>query len=184
MTAAAEITHGAAVPTDWTNPNENVGEKLNELASRVTGIEAEVVAARKSADESISSDSTFSDDRDLVLALPASKTYIVTGMIFLKTSSFPDFKYEWGGPSGATIKLGMNGGRDRSTNLLKHEITTAFNQSKAVIVTSSSVHMMPFSGIVTIDTTAGNLVFRWAQNFSDLGPTIVEAGSWLRAETI
>lgn len=38
MTDASQIPHGATVPTDWDKPNENVGAKLDELAStRVTG---------------------------------------------------------------------------------------------------------------------------------------------------
>ena len=129
----------------------------------------------KAADETLASDTTLQNDNELVLAVRASQTYLVRLRVAVTTAPTPDFKHAFSLPAAATIQMvGMtHHSGAMSTN------NVGWNGSSQALLGSATTVFVEYLGLLTVDTTAGNLQYQWAQNTSDGASTIVEAGSSL-----
>jgi len=126
----------------------------------------------KTADEVITSDSTLSDDAELVIALQANKVYHFYGSMYYKSGSTPDIKFACSIPAGATARR-IN---DNWTALVKRN-TSDFTVSSGAIAGTGNTDVQVYEGFVIMAGTAGNFAFQWAQNISNAGETTVFAGS-------
>ena len=165
-----------------------VGQTTNELRLEHSGTLTEFqtiantlrsnrnhLVESKAADESLTTDTTLQNDDELVLAVLASRTYLVRLSVAVTTTTAGDFKHAFALPSGATIQ--MVGDQHFSGSESANEAGWD-GSSKAVASTNGALIALNLVGLLTVDTTAGNLQYQWAQNGSS-GTTTVEAGSSL-----
>ena len=158
----------------------------DSLADYVANEHKQVLVVRKTSDTDRSSTTTFADDPDLVITPTTDTNYIFDAVIFGNGDVTPDIKYEFGGPaSNATIKLATWGGQGSSNTSRSFKSTTTFNQSNNWLLgATGTTHVYRISGIITIGSTAGDIAFRWAQRVSNLATCTIEAGSYMRMESI
>jgi hypothetical protein len=142
----------------------------------------EIITRRKTADETVTTDTVLSDDDTLVVALLTDgKEYIIDGRVKLQSSSTPDFKYGFNANGFTSWDIGClctdaaGGTQIRETHYLDE--TT---NSSGDFVTSTQIHMISFSGTVRVSGGAGSIAFQWAQNTSSANPTTVMAESFMR----
>ena len=147
----------------------------------------QTVLLRKSSDESITSDSTLSDDDTLVLTVAANEVWVGRFAFSAMSTSTPGFKYAFTFPSSATF-LGLGdatsvGSLPTIRNQSKaHILSTSGTAAAIALATSDYVINVDFS--LSVSTTAGTLNLQWAQNTSDAQTTVVKAGSFMIAHRI
>jgi hypothetical protein len=124
-----------------------------------------VIAKYKTASETVTNSTTLQDDDDFVFAVEANKTYQISGMWRLSANSSGGFKWGFTLPSGATGRMTI-----RSTQVHSDTDITAGLGSTATYTASEATLIY---GYLTTSSTAGNVVFRWAQNASALAGTIL-----------
>ena len=128
----------------------------------------------KKANETITSDTTLTDDSELVVALSADKTYGFILNFFFKTEAATDIKITFTAPTGA----------DGDFNTVRNIVggypinNKTFTTTVAFDGTGGNSWAFVF-GKVDVSTTAGNLALQWAQNTSGGSNTIVNSGSTL-----
>ncbi len=135
-----------------------------------------ILVAVKTADETINSDATLTDDTDLQVELLASKTYAIFGFIYWESPTAPDFKYALSAPAGAT-GLKSSGNWTASGNATQSDHTT----SQFLTGVAGSTRCTPFMVTIRNSTTAGTLAFQWAQNTINVADTILRINSWMVA---
>lgn len=148
-------------------------------ASMLTAMQPLTVV--KTADESLTNNTTLQNDDELFLSLAANATYQVDGWIQYTASSTGDIKVDATIPSGATMTWSMGGTGNGS---LTNNDVSAFPNSTARVSEGNggTAQTIPVRGYVVTTTTSGTLQFRWSQSTADaVTATIVKAGSWLRA---
>jgi len=127
----------------------------------------------KSVDETIVSSTTLQDDDELKFTATANKTYSGIFLIFYQTAGAPDIKYALSIPTGATATSGTTG-----WHAADNGATDDFTSSKVVASAATvSIFEIPFK--VEMGSTAGEVVFQWAQNVSNAANTTVQRGSYL-----
>lgn len=153
---------------------------LNEQASTVA-------KAVKTADESITNDSTSTTDSDLagMTITNADKWYLVEGMIYTsQVSSTPDFKMNFifsQTPQDSRMSLIQTS--SLATTMLGY--SAGMVTSTALAQTALAVHIIHLKGMFKSNaSTPGTLGLQWAQNTSDANATTLQAGSWLRIEQL
>ena len=125
----------------------------------------------KKADETITNDSTLSDDAELTVALTAGKTYSFICTIWYDSNSNPDFKM--------SFPLNGNTGR-RSTGT----ITSTANMDTTSLETTSNWAQNDAADYAAVNvgyvvSAGGALTLQWAQNTSSGTATTVKEGSSL-----
>ena len=157
---------------------------LTELANCIQGAFAIAAASGnggetfarvvKKSNETISSDTTLSDDSELVVALSADKTYGFILTFFFKSEAATDIKMTFTAPTGATgdFNTVRNIAAGHPVNNKTFTTTVAFDG------TGGDSWAFVF-GRVVMDSTAGNLALQWAQNTSGGTNTTVNSGSTL-----
>jgi hypothetical protein len=167
-----------SVPGIWQVARSIIQSRLDAIARNVNQLEW--VTVKKDADETVSSDSTYSDDADLTFPAAASSKYAFRIVVFFDTSAAADFKYQIQGPASPTlvrmeVKHIIAGG----TAYAGQVVQTAFATSVAVAGGGTTGGFVEVNGILHNGTTADEVVFQWAQNTSDASNTTVRAGSYL-----
>ena len=129
----------------------------------------------KPADETITNDSTLSDDDTLFFSANANKTYGIYMQVFGRSVGAADLKYAISIPSGATAKKGQAAWQ--SDNFAPTiDFTTA-----EFLITLGDDRVFSIRARVIVGGTAGTIAFQWAQNTSDAGNTTIHEGSYLIA---
>jgi hypothetical protein len=139
---------------------------------------------RKTADESLASNTTLQDDDHLKWTNVAANAIYLLEMAVFYEADAGDFKYGFTFPTGLTMKFGHSG---------VYDIASAFgniaNQTQAAPVFIGGIGAaigltLPLSGIVLAGGSSGTLQFQWAQNTSSGNATTVLTGSWGRLTRI
>ena len=125
----------------------------------------------KSADETIISDETLSNDTHLALSVAASKRYNLVLMLRVSSGTDPDFKFAFSAPSGATVNGGYNG----TAQTMSYDLDMTVGQP---VVSAGNVVVMIWAFVETAGT-AGTLTLQWAQNTSWASNTTVREGSFM-----
>lgn len=128
----------------------------------------------KSADETVTSSTTLQDDNELAIAVRADAAYRVELHLVYSSGTTPDFKFGWSYPSGATMAVGAYetfGGTFNGFAQVETDTPPADGLA--------ANEPLWLTGALFTSSTAGTLTFRWAQNTSDPGNTIVRKGSYL-----
>ena len=140
------------------------------LTSLAQGQFDKIKRIEKTADESISSDSTLSDDSELVIALNANKFHMGFYMGYGNSGVTPDFKYAFTVPANSTHQR-LNGAINASAS------TVALLTTSLTLSTAGDFGFFSIFFIETVD--AGNLRLQWAQNVLDASTTTLKKGSWM-----
>jgi len=139
------------------------------------------IVARKTATETVASSTTLQDDDHLTVSVAANCTYELTGVIKYDGATTGDLKFQFVGPSGATMDIvvqsyqvgGTVAASDQSAGLA---ISTPLSVGAAG--TGSDV-LLSFIGIVVVSSTAGTFKLMWAQDTSSATGTRVFANSYI-----
>jgi hypothetical protein len=139
--------------------------------------------AYKSADETIQSDTTISNDAALTKALAASSKYAFRARIFFDTTANADFKYQLTYSGTNSIWRCLRGqivpGTAASTDTMTEGVDLA-----PLLLAASITGAGTTGGFIQLDGVihtgnAGTWAFAWAQNTSDAANTTVRAGSYV-----
>jgi hypothetical protein len=144
----------------------------NGLAWKTSGSGNTFARIIKLEDETISSDSTLSNDSEILVSLSANKTYAFELILFFVTEATTDLKMTFSAPSGS----------DGDYNTVRNIIggfpinNKTFGTTVVFDGTGGGSWAFVF-GKVSTGETAGDLNFQWAQNASGGTNTIVKQGS-------
>ena len=146
------------------------------FAEVVSGMSLKV----KTADVTITSDSTLNDDADLLFAVAANEKWQFEGLIIFDSAATSNFQLSFAGPAGSVGAFAIQAYEDGTTVLGAVEIVAALGSGVTITTSDSSPWMVQFWGAIANGGTAGNLTFRWAQGASSGNATTVHAGSYLK----
>ena len=133
----------------------------------------------KTADETITSDTTLTDDADLQFSVDASSTYAFVSWLLVDSTALTDWKHSMSIPSGASGTFGQAG--ELMANSLNSSYV-AVPVTNSITGTSSPVGTSNFytiRGFIKTAGTSGTAAFQWAQNTSNAENTILKEGSWI-----
>lgn len=134
-----------------------------------------VIAKAKTARETVTSSTTLQNDDHFTFAVAANKTYQLQGLLFVSAANSGGFKWLFTVPSGTTGRGATSGG-GTLYNGVDLDLATGLGASGSNTITNNNVDIR-FSGYLTTSSTAGNIVFQWAQNQSNATGTYIERGS-------
>jgi len=137
----------------------------------------------KTSNETVTSSTSTQNDDQLIIPVEANTNYWMLGAIYYDCTGTADFKIGWNFPVGTTMNWGFDG------------ITAGETQYNSCTVSraASLIGTTPVAGGVAVNTqgtiipkglvqtggTAGNLIFKWAQNVSEATVLTVRSGSLL-----
>ena len=181
-------TNGSGGAITPTISDGNLVGKLNALGTIGSISMANLLGAnmldwhfvRKSANESVTSSTTLQDDDELLFSAAANTDYIFDMYVDFTAHASGDMKFDFTGPSGASINLGEREYADILDDQGADHIS-AFSTADTAAGQGAFHVFLRFHGTISIAGTAGTVQFRWAQNASHGTATIVYAGSYLRA---
>jgi len=128
----------------------------------------------KSADESITSDSTLNNDSELLMALDATSTYFGKVLMLMDSDPTPDIKFTIA-YSGTTIDAGKSDDINGNTATALGAETT---------INSGAWPFWHYTKFFIKTNSAGTMNVQWAQATSDAAATIMMAGSTLRMRKV
>lgn len=159
------------------------GEKLraSELNSYVP------ILGRATADTTKNASTTLGDVTGLAVTLEANATYVFDGYVAYSSGATPDIKFGWTVPSGVTGHWSLHGMGTSSSwpgNIDSQHVTSYSSTIPAGgDGTTPTLAVWPL-GYLVMDTTAGTVQLRFAQNTSNASDTTVLTGSWLRFQRV
>jgi hypothetical protein len=157
-----------------------VNAALNQL-------NAYIVGAYKTGDESVTSSTVLQNDDHLVLAVAASCVYVIQWGLRIDGAAAGDFKYSFTGPSGATMTWESQSLATGDTTNVATAITDASTIGTVVshgTIASGTTSRVRGSGLLVVSLTAGSLQLQWAQATSSGTASKALTGSWIKAERI
>lgn len=137
----------------------------------------------KSANESVSASTVTQNDDELLWTAGAAEsgTFLLVLQVSSGATSAPDFKFEFTGPTGASVVFGYAAYQIGSTAIttLQIEGGKAIGSVPGVGVIASLTSMVLITGTWKTTTTPGTFNLKWAQVVSDPTAVSVLAGSGL-----
>ena len=137
--------------------------------------------AVKTADQSITSSTTLTNDTALFLSVAASATYLLHGFLLYEggTSGSSDIKWTFTMPAGAALRYSYVATPPTITTAAVVASTAASAATGASTGGPGVLESVMMLGTVVTGVTAGTLQLQWAQNTSSLTSTIMHAQSCL-----
>jgi hypothetical protein len=155
------------------------------LASEINA--ALPIYGRCTTDTTKTSSTTLGDVTGFAIALEASSTYVMDGYIGYTAGATGDLKIAWSVPTGTTghwCPYGLSTASTGGVGDLDARRITAYGDANTASIGGSdsptALGCLPRLFVVT-DTTAGDMVLRFAQNTSSGTSTIIRVGTWIRA---
>lgn len=147
----------------------------------------------KPADTSRASNTTMSNDPDMVCPVDANATYFIEMVILFAGIATAGFRTQWTVPSGSSFNKRIAG--PGSANAAEANANTTEMRWSVVSATSAVNYTNPRNSaslqVYTIETaiaqigaTAGNITLQWAQTVSQTTGTVVAANSYIRYRQI
>ncbi|WP_431895860.1 hypothetical protein [Micromonospora haikouensis] len=138
---------------------------------------------RRTADHAgIASSTTVADDGVLQVSVAAGAVYVLQAMIVYTAPAAGDIKIGWSAPSGASLTwtpCGLTTTTSATAGSIRMPAKTlADTDIPGAVDVSTPVAALP-TGLLVVGSTGGLLKLQWAQGVSDLGLTVVKAGSYL-----
>jgi hypothetical protein len=130
----------------------------------------------KTTDQSITSSTTFVDDTQLQFSMAANSVYAIRCCYFINYLT-GGLRLAFNGPSATRIRAVVFANTAATTAY----DTTFFNVAGTGSVTAAVV---AFNIGITVSSSPGTFALRIAQNVSDAGASIFEAGSWLEYQKV
>jgi hypothetical protein len=142
------------------------------------------------------SNTTFSADPHLTLAMEANATYVIKLVGFLTGSATAggDYKWRFTFPAGATVsagQIGMGQGNTSDVATSTADFAAGYGQTTSptastqwlgAIAAAPTMHIV--EGLAITGGTAGSLTLEWAQVTSNGVGTTLLPGSYLRLERV
>lgn len=135
----------------------------------ISGGVGQIQCAIKSADTSRASTAVVAADPHLTVPVAANAQYILE-VVGVWTNGGGGFRCSFTGPAGATMVWTDNDGGG----------VQALGTDSTFMATLGTT----FQGALITTGTAGTLTFRWGQNTSNAGATILKAGCYLKATRV
>ena len=114
----------------------------------------------------------------MLFSVAANTNYIIFGVIYLTSNATADFKFAFSVPTGTTGDQGASG----LSTTVTQATSTIGNVVPVAVSNTNRLAVWVYASIL-VGSTAGTLNFQWAQNTSDVGNTVVLAGSSLLVQT-
>jgi hypothetical protein len=135
----------------------------------------------KTADQSITSDSTLNNDSELFFTMAANTKYQFKLEVFFDSGTTPDFKWRHSGPTSPTLVRIVERGSAPGSTTLSFNVATAYSSSDNALTSSSATTggYVSLEGIIHNGVNAGDFHFQWSQNSSSTTATTVRAGSYI-----
>lgn len=169
--------------TDWNVP---VNAAFTDQDERITVLETARVFARKTADESVTSSTTYQDDNELFVPVVADGIYVVEGFFAYNTASAAGVNFRLSGPTGtgAWTFTGLSSSGGASDTGTVRMSVSSNGVGSARLGGAGATDLGALVRGTFLPTASGNLQFQWAQNAANATPTIVRANSWLSVQKI
>jgi hypothetical protein len=159
-----------------------VGVDTETMADKINRYLTQSAHVVKSADQSVTSSTTFINDTHLTLNVSANTDYWLIAVITYAGSN-GNFKHQWAIPTGASLLwVGdyLGNGETNSFGTISRTqhtatVTTAIAGGAASPTNQCSVP----KGILRVGSSAGSVRLRWAQGSSSGTATTVRSGSIL-----
>lgn len=155
----------------------DITDTANDHETRLGVVEQSLIQlVYKTADETRSSNSTLTDDGQLILSVEANANYVFDSVIFFNTGGTPDYKGKWDVPSGALLTF-------QCTGYSISDVLGVFwntNASVQTIAGNGAPRAHSMSGTLVMGSTAGSLKWQWAQNTLTASNTSTLLGSYIR----
>jgi len=155
----------------------NIGTNTHAQIDAFLAVSGSWTTVKKTADESVSLDTTLSTDGTLQFTATANKTYAVRGRIWFSTAATPDFKYRFAFAGTSMWILHTSYPAGSSTPTVTNDNATP--GTTVALLGAAYGGYIEFDGVLVCDGSARVLGFQWAQNTSDAANTTVNAGSYL-----
>jgi hypothetical protein len=134
----------------------------------------------KTADETKVSDAVTADDTVLKFTADANGKYKFQLQVVFTTVAAADFKFQFTGPASPDLVVFRRDSNPAGTNTTTQSFEEAyFSTDVSLTSASSGSGQVRIYGVIHNGVNAGTIAFRWAQNTSNAGSTIVRAGSYL-----
>jgi hypothetical protein len=141
------------------------------------------LAGIKSANQTITSTTTFINDADMRFPVAAGSMYEFHTFVRYASGTGQDWKSSFTVPSGASAKFARYANDNFGTfggNGEFSDTDTIVSQGQGV----GNIHTINFFGILITGGTAGNLIFQWSQNTSGAFNTTLYQYSYLTGRRI
>lgn len=167
--------------SDLTGHTKAAHDALNIDADTLDGLDStdfevsvDHLLAVKTADESMTSDTTLQNDDHLVVTLEASTTYVFELVLFVSEGG-GSVKAAFVVPSGSSLIWD-------SDSAVTGFVTASGSSERITTTTGDSTARL--GGRVTTGGTPGDLQLQWAQNGSTPATSTLKAGSWIEARKV
>ncbi|MFI9200152.1 hypothetical protein [Streptomyces sp. NPDC053048] len=166
-------------------PTFLAGQRLT--ASLLTSALPQV--ARKTADTSRASTTTFASDPHLTFSVEANAVYVVDGWIKYFADPTPDIQVKFDAPTGSLGEWHQvaAGSSTTTTTTVGYSVRTDTNDltvSRNFYGVSDWDLGAVIHATLRVGSTAGTFALQWAQSTSSATATIVYTDSWLRLQRI
>jgi hypothetical protein len=166
---------------DLTKPEPGIGA-LAETPELFPGPTTTYV--EKLADETIQSDTTFSDDAELFFPVRANERWEVGAVILYDTQAATDIKFTYSVPGSAPVGNGVcihikQGGANREELILNDiDLAAGFNAG-GIGTGDANIVALHWTMNILVGDADGNIALQWAQQTSAANNTTVRANSWI-----
>lgn len=140
----------------------------------------------KTANQSVTNSATLVTDNELTFPMLANTKYRIRGMIFFDTTATGDFKYTVQGPANPTgVRISPATAVGGGTPAMAAVLTAYPSATGVALAGTGTSGFVQFDAIVHNGSTAGDFLFRFAQNTQTAGQSAtVIAGSYLEYATV
>jgi hypothetical protein len=139
------------------------------------------IFARKASDQSLTSNTTMTDDNAISVTVPIQSVYIIDLFLVYQSPTAADIKFTLVGPSGSTINWAPYS-PDTSQTDFDHTTIDIGNYVAGDAVSAAgfgSNVAVRIRGILITTTTSGTFKLQWAQQTSNGTATIMRTDTWL-----
>ena len=136
------------------------------------------LAARKSGDEAIANDNTYTADADLAVSVVENTNYVIDVAIVWDTDTNPDFKLMFTCPAGCTLVLPVTVAQE-GTSVEDHDIYAASTGIAWAALNTNNLSMVG-QGTLEVAGVKGTFSVDWAQDTSHADNTTLHEGSYIR----
>ena len=149
---------------------------------------------KKPSNQSLPSNTTLQNDTALLLPVLANASYAIEAVIIFEAGTTGDAKFAFSWPASSTFPWGLTaygtggpGAGSVGGSIFSAAFGTPTSGSSFFAVGGAGAgnqNLCIMKGTITTTASAGNVQVMWAENTSDATPTIVSAGSTLRADRV
>jgi hypothetical protein len=164
-----------------TDPGGTPGDAWSQIGNLRAALG--IVVKRKTADESLNTNTTLQDDDELFFAAAANEIWVVDYVLFVDGATGGDIKVAVDAPAGATIRAGVTANAAATATNIESTSTSVAGGSAvgytAGTLGSGTGTTVRLSASVAMSSTAGDIKLRWAQGTSSGTNSRVLTGSYL-----